>query len=1117
VVIALHRCIFLNSNSSTLGRSCLILEARNRVGGRTLTSDVLGGIPVDLGASWIHHSCIQSNPLTQAACATRTPIGVPNGGSDIWLSRDGSTPILKEDFEAARVALQKFEQVRNQFTDQHANKHHTQSPFDNIQWIDYCRALGTAPQAAKNSTSDQIDVTKFYDSHSAAHCGAASDSTVDSVLSEHISTPEVPAALSSLTPTGAGILAALHNDVEQYEGTPLNRLSAAHGGAEVPGVPDCNMVVASGYGALIQRLAADAKLQVELDTVVDSVITRLDGVIVHARKLTPEQRAPTAHGSSIHPIEQPLTIAAATTATSSSTIGTPVTYHARYCIVTVPLGVLQRNLIHFDPPLPQWKRKAIDELGFGLLNKVALQFSHPWWEDELSASTTPATAATTAASSSTVDPSFVPESKTNAINILQNADETPLWIVSLSRPLNAAREMHISSTLSGNNIDSAWNKLMQNSRPLQPSVQCQEEYDQTETRDESHAVKSSIIPATVGTTVSIPPSSASPLSPSHERALSHMTSLSSGQAIDPSLRITVNFHPDRIVMRASSVAAATDGITSSTDEIEPLLLLESLARDKAYHSQFVTGISNGSYSPQPGGSRWEWESSIFSGAYDLSNGIERPIYGGLNFRKKLCGAVPRFGSSHLRLSPFVLNRTSFCYPDSTFHPKHFGVSSAIQSLIDYAVNDTKNVDELDDYIEAHVHGGVDFTRGDVEAIVLDPSYRGTNIEIAAMKLSQYCNIEWLDQPLETGEDKKITTAGSSTHNHHEGERFLLSSSEYIQLDSTYRGIEYLQLGKEIADTYGGGFLTPNILGKAAHDKKYDTQTLKKIWHYLARFGRRTDKCHSHADGAITAASASTDGVSSNSNAVPNSTGSVHILVSYTSCFNSGPLGNYNTSLMESRSDSEIINTLMKKLRRAFQRGEENEIISDKELQGKLIHKARVHIVDFVVEREEIPSLNSSATPLSIPNSYHRSSPIWESNIQGTPARIVPSPIGYAISRWGLEPYSYGAYAHYRPGTGPETAAVLGKPVRIKQRITDTAAVEYECVEETDDISINSSTTTSLSDTNVCDATISRSSSIRLLFAGEATLGVTLGCVDSAWMSGMREALRIKQLCQQEKQ
>lgn len=43
-------------------------------------------------------------------------------------------------------------------------------------------------------------------------------------------------------------------------------------------------------------------------------------------------------------------------------------------VITLPLGVLKNNDVQFEPLLPAWKQKAIDSLGFGLLNKVLYMY-----------------------------------------------------------------------------------------------------------------------------------------------------------------------------------------------------------------------------------------------------------------------------------------------------------------------------------------------------------------------------------------------------------------------------------------------------------------------------------------------------------------------------------------------------------------------------------------------------------------------------------------------------------------------------------------------------------------------------------------------------------------------
>jgi hypothetical protein len=272
--------------------------------------------------------------------------------------------------------------------------------------------------------------------------------------------------------------------------------------------------------------------------------------------------------------------------------------------------------------------------------------------------------------------------------------------------------------------------------------------------------------------------------PAAQRAIAHVAARSSGGPVDPGLRVTLNFHPDRLV------------------PVGGLLVLEAMGRDGRYRSQFETGTSNGGLTAYPGGGRWSWESRIFGAAYDDAPAAERPTYGSLNFRRRTAGGSPRFGSSHLRLRPDTLTRTTFCYPDSYTEPDHFGVAAAM-SLIKLAQADDPD-DLLDDYIEAQVHGPVRLDR-DVEAVVLDPSFRGTRVEEIARGLR--CPVEW-----------------------HGG--FRLAAAE-LGRHPDYRGPRYVRLGTEIAV---GGELDPRAIGDASRTGRYDQQDLKRVWHYVARFG-----------------------------------------------------------------------------------------------------------------------------------------------------------------------------------------------------------------------------------------------------------------------------------------
>lgn len=59
-------------------------------------------------------------------------------------------------------------------------------------------------------------------------------------------------------------------------------------------------------------------------------------------------------------------------------------FQGSHVIVTVPLGVLKAGTIVFEPDLSALKRQAIENVGFGSAEKVALRFDEAFWTPELS-------------------------------------------------------------------------------------------------------------------------------------------------------------------------------------------------------------------------------------------------------------------------------------------------------------------------------------------------------------------------------------------------------------------------------------------------------------------------------------------------------------------------------------------------------------------------------------------------------------------------------------------------------------------------------------------------------------------------------------------------------------
>src|SRR5262245_34791427 len=215
------------------------------------------------------------------------------------------------------------------------------------------------------------------------------------------------------------------------------------------------------------------------------------------------------------------------------------------------------------------------------------------------------------------------------------------------------------------------------------------------------------------------------------------------EAIRTHARVGLHFHPDR---------STPDGRT----------VAESLLASGRYQSQFETKISNGSVSAFPGGRRYQWESRMFSGAYDSdeTESLHRPKYGALDLMRYPDGPSPRFGSCWFRLRPAVSRRASFTYLDSHRDRPERGTLDELDDVLAAALTDAfvsnpvlgeKDITpgrwvehlvsqlplasgsdpteppgrNLDHYIEAQVHGDVALGE-DVEALVADPSFRSTD-------------------------------------------------------------------------------------------------------------------------------------------------------------------------------------------------------------------------------------------------------------------------------------------------------------------------------------------------------------------------------------------------------
>jgi Protein of unknown function (DUF3626) len=299
-------------------------------------------------------------------------------------------------------------------------------------------------------------------------------------------------------------------------------------------------------------------------------------------------------------------------------------------------------------------------------------------------------------------------------------------------------------------------------------------------------------------------------------------------------RIAVHLHPDRVVGDSTvSQALLADGI---------------------YKSQFETRISNGSVTAYKDGPRDEWERVLFGGNYHVG-GVElsqRPKYGAFDLVRNSDGPTPRFGSCFFVLRPEVMLRTTFTYGGSQDSPAYLGTIDEFDAVVSALLAECFNRDSalgvsnvrpanliariigldrlpkvsdestsrnLDHFIEAQIHGPIRLDR-DVESLVADPSFRGTEIWDDLVNMSHKFGF-----PIQL----------------HPGFRMRAAD---VPLD--FRGPNMPSLAARVAI---GGVIDARAIGIAAQELYKDSdawkdrgslaevlQELKLLWHILVKYG-----------------------------------------------------------------------------------------------------------------------------------------------------------------------------------------------------------------------------------------------------------------------------------------
>ena len=184
------------------------------------------------------------------------------------------------------------------------------------------------------------------------------------------------------------------NDSEStlLENTQTRLTDALAAFAETPG-PDATVLsVASDALGLSELSAADRErvnyALTELELAYAGSVSRLSARSYDADDALggPDVLFPGGYGRLIAHVARGLDVRTGTpvTAVRRGARGVDVVtsagvVRASRVVVTLPLGVLQRGVVAFDPPLPDRTRSAIAALGTGVLDKCFLRFPEVFW------------------------------------------------------------------------------------------------------------------------------------------------------------------------------------------------------------------------------------------------------------------------------------------------------------------------------------------------------------------------------------------------------------------------------------------------------------------------------------------------------------------------------------------------------------------------------------------------------------------------------------------------------------------------------------------------------------------------------------------------------------------
>ncbi|EGD74218.1 monoamine oxidase [Salpingoeca rosetta] len=334
------------------GYEVVVVEGRDRVGGRVWT-DRSTGIPLDMGASWLHG--IKGNPLYELAQA----IGARTSETDY----DRFAAYERDGTRASMTArdLQRLVDVVTKQCGKAAKRRSTGNLLDVVRDL-----WSRGKLAFLGSWERVLHAVNSYIEHDFA-ADMACLSAQQPWEGDDLPEPEVvfPDGFDQLTTHLAKALPCIHLNTTVTKIIDVARSEKR--GMDSDRMPGAAHKPSNSAGDA-QRGGATGEQAVATQAVATHAGVTQEGV---------ERAQVQGQGSRVAVEGGKRKSAAVCVETQDGRW-----FEADRIVVTLPIGVLRANTVAFDPPLPADKQRAIANLGSGILNKVWLVFPFPFWDTD---------------------------------------------------------------------------------------------------------------------------------------------------------------------------------------------------------------------------------------------------------------------------------------------------------------------------------------------------------------------------------------------------------------------------------------------------------------------------------------------------------------------------------------------------------------------------------------------------------------------------------------------------------------------------------------------------------------------------------------------------------------